>query len=612
MNDQEKNLYAMRHSLAHIMATAITKLWPEVKLGVGPVVEHGFYYDVDIPGVTISEEDFKSIEKEMRKVIANDQPFVRSTKPIADAVNWAKQSSQTYKEELLNDLMRAGTTVAKDLDAETLGVASDSSKVEEVSFYTNGDFSDLCRGPHIESTGRVGAFKLMRVSGAYWRGKEGNPQMQRLYGVAFEDQQALDSHLRMLEEAKKRDHRKLGQELDLFVFSELVGSGLPLFTPRGTVLRRELENFSQELQANGGYERVWIPHITRSELYKVSGHYDKYPERFMVSSVESDEEFMMKPMNCPHHTQIYASQPRSYRDLPIRYMENTTIYRDEKHGELHGLSRVRAISQDDSHAFVRPDQIKDELTSIMGMVRDMYDVLGMQWFARLSLRDNTDKYLGDPEVWKIAEDALKEVCIEQSVEYVIGEGEAAFYGPKIDIMVRDALGREWQCATEQLDFIQPERFGLEYVAEDGSKQRPVMVHKALLGSIERFLSVYIEHTAGNFPVWLAPEQVRIASVNQEPETLDFVSKLKDEAVKNGLRVGVDNNNESVGKKIRNAEKQRIPYMLVVGVKEVESGEVTARVRSDIQVQHPATTLPYQNFFSSVANEVKSRVGHSSL
>lgn len=613
MNDQEKNLYAMRHSLAHIMATAITKLWPEVKLGVGPVVEHGFYYDVDIPGVTISEEDFKSIEKEMRKVIDNDQPFVRSTKPIADAVNWAKQSSQTYKEELLNDLMRAGTTVAKDLDAETLGVASDSSKVEEVSFYTNGDFSDLCRGPHIESTGRVGAFKLMRVSGAYWRGKEGNPQMQRLYGVAFEDQQALDSHLRMLEEAKKRDHRKLGQELDLFTISDLVGAGLPLFTPRGTVLREELGRYTQELRYDRGFERVWTPSIAKTDLYKASGHWDKFgDELFLVKSQETSDEFVLRPMNCPHHIQIFASQPRSYKNMPIKLMENATDYRDEKTGELHGLSRVRSFTQDDSHAFVREDQVKTVAGELVDAANEMYGRLEMGLKFRLSFRDKGEGYLGEPSLWDKAQSMLKELAEEKQLDYYIEEGEAAFYGPKIDFMATDAIGREWQVATVQLDFVQPDRFELEYTNEDGGKDRPVMIHCALLGSIERFLSVYIEHTAGNFPVWLAPEQVRIASVNQEPETLDFVSKLKDEAVKNGLRIGVDNNNESVGKKIRNAEKQRIPYMLVVGVKEVESGEVTARVRSDIQVQHPATTLPYQNFFASVANEVKSRVGHSSL
>jgi threonyl-tRNA synthetase len=609
--NQQLDLSPMRHSLAHIMATAVTTLWPEARLGVGPVVEHGFYYDIDIPGVTISETDFKTIEKEMRKVIGQAQPFEKSMKPTGDALKWAQNSGQVFKEELLNDLMRAGTTEAKDLDSDTLGVASDDSKVEQVSFYTNGSFTDLCRGPHVESTNKVGAFKLMRVGGVYWRGKDTNPQMQRIYGVAFANDKDLQAHLQMLEEAKKRDHRKLGQELDLFTFSDLVGSGLPLFTPRGTVLRSELERYSQELQAGGGYERVWIPHITRSELYKVSGHYDKYPERFMVSSVESSEEFMMKPMNCPHHTQIYASRPRSYRDLPIRYMENTTIYRDEKHGELHGLSRVRAISQDDSHAFVRPDQIKAELSSIMEMVRDMYSTLGMEWFARLSLRDDSDKYLGDAVIWQTAEQALREVVAEQGVDCVIGEGEAAFYGPKIDIMVRDALGREWQCATEQLDFVQPERFELEYMGEDGTKQRPVMIHKALLGSVERFLSVYIEHTAGRFPVWLAPEQIRVLTVNQTDEIVAVAEGIVAQGKELGLRIVLDNDKESVGKKIRSSEMWKVPYTLVIGEKESESGEVTPRIRSDLEVQ-PAHAMPVENFLKSVANEAKSRVTKSSL
>ena len=609
---QEQDLHAMRHSLAHIMATAVTKLWPEAKLGVGPVVEHGFYYDIDIPGVTISEDDFKGIEKEMRKVIAAKQPFERTQLPVMEAIIWAKESKQPYKLELLNDLKRAGTTVAKDLDADTLGVAADGdSKIDAVSFYRNGDFMDLCRGPHVASTDKVGAFKLMRVAGAYWRGKDTNPQMQRLYGVAFASQKELDDHLAMLEEAKKRDHRKLGQELDLFVFSDLVGPGLPLFTPRGTVIRDEIGEFSQELQRAAGYQKVAIPHIAKVDLYKTSGHFDKYPERFSVTSYESDTEFMMKPMNCPHHTQIYASRQRSYRDLPIRYMENTVVYRDEKAGELHGLSRVRGATQDDAHVFCRPDQIEDEFAAIMNMIRDMYSVFDLKWRARLSFRDDTDKYLGDQKLWDSAQKQIEAVAKKLKVDYFIAEGDAAFYGPKIDIMATDALGREWQLATEQLDFVQPGRFGLTYVDQDGKDQQPVMIHKALLGSFERFMAVYIEHTAGKFPVWVAPEQVRIASVNQEPATLEFVKKLEDEAIKHGLRVHVDNDNDSVGKKIRNAEKAKIPYMLVVGTKEIETGKVTPRIRGDLQVQEPSE-YPYVNFFKSVANEAKSRVSKSSL
>ena len=612
MSDKQNDLHAMRHSLAHIMATAVTKLWPEAKLGVGPVVEHGFYYDIDIPGVTISEDDFKVIEKEMRKVIGARQPFERTQLPVDEAIIWAKESKQPYKLELLNDLKRAGTTVAKDLDADTLGVASDGdSKIDAVSFYRNGDFMDLCRGPHVDSTNLVGAFKLMRVAGAYWRGKDTNPQMQRLYGVAFATQKELDEHLAMLEEAKKRDHRKLGQELDLFVFSDLVGPGLPLFTPRGTVIRDQIGDFSQELQRAAGYQKVAIPHIAKVDLYKTSGHFDKYPERFSVTSYESDTEFMMKPMNCPHHTQIYASRQRSYRDLPIRYMENTVVYRDEKAGELHGLSRVRGATQDDAHVFCRPDQIEDEFAAIMNMIRDMYSVFDLKWKARLSFRDETDKYLGDKKLWESAQKQIEAVAKKLKVDYFVAEGDAAFYGPKIDIMATDALGREWQLATEQLDFVQPSRFGLTYVDQDGKDQQPVMIHKALLGSFERFMAVYIEHTAGRFPVWVAPEQVRLASVNQEPATLDFIKKLEDEAIKHGLRVHVDNDNDSVGKKIRNAEKAKVPYMLVVGTKEIETGKITPRIRADLQVQEP-TEYPYANFFKSVANEAKSRVSKSSL
>ena len=599
-------LYAMRHSLAHIMATAITSLWPEARLGVGPVVEDGFYYDIDIPGVTISTDDFKRIEKEMRKVIAKKQPFVRSEKLIDEAVAWAESSKQPYKVELLNDLRRSGTTVVKDLDADELGAITDGDNaVDKVSFYTNGEFSDLCRGPHVDDTGKVGAFKLMRVAGAYWRGKEGNPQMQRLYGVAFETEAELKQHLNMLEEAKKRDHRKLGKELDLFVISDLVGPGLPLFTPRGTVLRNELIKYSEELQGGIGYEAVWAPHITRVDLYKKSGHYDKYPERFDVSSVESDDEFMLKPMNCPHVAQIYASQPRSYRDLPLRYMETTTMYRDEKSGELHGLSRVRALTQDDSHAFVRQDQIADEIKGILAIVKQMYKTLGMSLTIDLSFKDDSDNYYGDPELWTQAQSIIEQTAKEVGLDYKVELGEAAFYGPKIDIHVSDALGRKWQCATVQLDFVQPERFELEYTDENGEKKRPAMVHKAILGSIERFLSVYIEHTAGKFPVWLAPEQIRVITVNQEDDTVAFAENIIDKAKDLGLRVHLDNNNDSVGKKIRNSEVMKVPYALVVGEKEIGSGKVTPRTRGDLQVEQIAD-IKVDDFLQLVEKQAKNR------
>ncbi|MEK7059983.1 MAG: threonine--tRNA ligase [Patescibacteria group bacterium] len=606
-------LHAIRHSLAHIMATAVQHLWPEAKFGVGPVVENGFYYDIDLGETKISKEDFDKIDAEMRKIITADQPFVKSEKPIDEAIAWAQASQQPYKEELLNDLKRAGTTVAKDLNADELGTITEGeAQVANVSFYQNGDFTDLCRGPHVESTGKTGAFKLLRVAGAYWRGNDKNPQMQRLYGAAFETERDLGQHLALIEEAKKRDHRRMGQELDLFVISDLVGSGLPLFTPRGAVLRNELVRFSEELQRTGGYEAVWTPHMTKVELYQKSGHYEKYPERFDVSSVESTDKFMLKPMNCPHVTQIYASKPRSYRDLPLRYMETTTMYRDEKSGELHGLSRVRALTQDDSHAFVRPDQIEAEMNNILGMVKQMYLTLGMTLSVDLSFRDEGDNYFGDPKLWKAAQDILEGVAKAQELDYKIELGEAAFYGPKIDIQVADALGRKWQCATVQLDFVQPERFELEYIDEHGAKQRPAMIHKAILGSIERFLSVYIEHTAGKFPIWLAPEQVRVITVNQEEATLTFANKILSQAKERGVRLHVDNSNESVGKKIRSAEVAKVPYTLVIGEKEIASSEVVPRIRKDMAVMDVPITIGIDQFLGTVVNEAKSRVLKTSL
>lgn len=614
--DQTHDLYPMRHSLAHIMATAIQRLWPKAKFGVGPVVDNGFYYDVDLGETKLSNEDFGKIEAEMHKIIDSDVPFERLEKPIDEAIDYAgNELDQPYKVELLNDLKRAGTTVARDLNKDELGTIAEagSGVVDSVSFYRNGDFIDLCRGPHVASTGKVGVFKLMRVAGAYWRGNEHNPQMQRIYGVAFASDKDLRVHLTMLDEAKKRDHRKLGQELDLFVFSDMVGSGLPLFTPRGTVLRDALLGFSEELQMAGGFQKVFIPHITKRELYETSGHWDKFgDELFLVQSQETSDKFVLKPMNCPHHTQIYASRPRSYRELPIRYMESTVQYRDEKKGELGGLSRVRSISIDDAHVFCRFDQIEPEFTLIMTMIKDMYLVLGMKFRARLSFRDDSDGYLGDAEIWEQAQSTLEDVAKKLQLEYEIVTGEAAFYGPKIDIMVTDALGREWQCATEQLDFVMPRRFGLTYIDEEGKEQTPVMIHKALLGSVERFLAVYIEHTAGKFPVWLAPEQIRLLTVNQEVATVDFAAKLAEQAKRLGLRLVVDNSNESVSKKIRHSEVAKVPYTVVIGEKEITNNQLTPRVRKDIAVQAGVGSIGADDFLKTVANESHSRVQKTSL
>lgn len=593
-NQDPQDLSPMRHSLAHIMATAVQHIWPEAKFGVGPAVENGFYYDIDLGldrDITLSEEDFSRIQKEMKKIIQQNQPFERSEMPIDAAIDWARQNKQPYKEELLNDLKRSGTTAAKDLDATELGLAADysdrESAVKNVSFFTNGDFTDLCRGPHVESTGVVGAFKLQRVAGAYWRGKDSNPQMQRLYGVAFATQEELDQYLQMLEEAKKRDHRKLGRELDLFTFSELVGAGLPLFTPRGTVLREKLSGLAEQLRRDSGYQRVAIPHITKTELYKMSGHWDKFgDELFLVQSQETSDSFALKPMNCPHHNQIFASNPRSYKDLPIKYFETTTVYRDEKTGELGGLSRVRSITQDDSHAYVREDQIEVEVGGLIKDIHAIYDAqLGMPLKARLSFRDSSDKYLGDPKLWEEAQQTIRDLAAKNKLNFFETEGEAAFYGPKIDFMASDALGREHQVATVQLDFVQPERFKLIYTDNEGQDKQPVMVHCALLGSVERFLSVYIEHAAGWFPFWLAPEQIRILTINDT--VLGYVDQITAilakttlmEPVKyNEIRYSVDSRNESLGKKIREAANMKIPVQLIVGPKDVEAGEVSVRTQ----------------------------------
>lgn len=610
---EELDLNIMRHSLAHIMATAIQHKWPNAKFGVGPAIDNGFYYDIDIDKVQISEEDFEDIESEMKKVIKANEAFVRSEKPINEAIDWAKENKQPFKEELLNDLKRSGTTIAKDLNSEEMGtIASGEAKVDNVSFYTNGDFTDLCRGPHVESTAKVGAFKLFRVSGVYWRGNEKNKQMQRLYGVAFQTDAELKEYLRLIEEAIKRDHRKLGQELDLFVISPLVGPGLPLFTQRGTILRNELIKYSEELQREIGYEPVWAPHITRVDLYKVSGHYDKYPERFDVSSTESDDQFMMKPMNCPHVTQIFASRPRSYRDMPQRYMETTTMYRDEKSGELHGLSRVRSLTQDDSHAFVRHDQIEEEIQNIISIVKRMYQTLDLELDVELSFRDDSDNYFGDKKLWDDAQAILEKIAINEKLNYRIVAGEAAFYGPKIDIYISDALKRRWQCATIQLDYVMPERFELAYIDDHGNEQRPAMIHKAILGSIERFLSVYIEHTAGRFPLWLAPEQLRIITVNQEEVTVNYADKLQKLAKLHGIRAYVDNSNESVGKKIRISELEKVPYTVVIGDKEINSDMLSPRLRKDIVNKNDNISLSAEELMQSLQNEIKERSIKSSL
>ena len=584
----EEELKSMRHSLAHIMAQAIQHLWPQAKFGVGPAIDNGFYYDIYLDNGTISEADLPKIEEEMRKIVAANYPFERCDVPVEEAIDWAIKGDQSFKVELLNDLRRSGTTVASELAGEKMGSVSDGdSKVETVSLYSQGDYTDLCRGGHMDSTGKVGAFKLTKTAGAYWRGNENNPQMQRIYGVAFATQEELDEYLNRLEIAKQRDHRKLGKELDLYTTSPLVGIGLPLFTPRGTILRDIVAQYSNQLRQKFGFEKVWTPHITKKDLYETSGHWAKFGEElFLVKSQETSDEMALKPMNCPHHTQIFASRPRSYRDMPVRYLETTTDYRDEKTGELGGLNRVRSLTQDDSHIFCRTDQIEEEINNLLSAARELYGSIDMKLRVRLSYRDESDSYLGDLGLWDSAQNQLKSAVEKVGLDYFEQEGEAAFYGPKIDFMATDAIGREHQVATVQLDFVQPQRFGLEYADADGNFTTPVMIHCALLGSIERFLSVFIEHTGGWFPFWAAPEQVRILTINDT--VLEYVDKITTilsditlmEPVRyNDVRFTIDSRNESLGKKIREATSMKIPVQLIVGPKDMEANEVSVRTQS---------------------------------
>lgn len=565
----------MRHTLSHIMATALTEMYPGIQFGVGPAIKDGFYYDVDLSRVKekndevvkISDADLSKIEKKMREVIARGFKMQYSEKSRAEALDWAKQNGQDFKIELINELPEG----------------------EVISFYQLGDFTDLCKGPHIESDKEVGAFKLMRVAGAYWQGDENKPMLTRIYGVAFETEDELKEYLEKIEEAKARDHRKLGKELDLFCFSDLVGAGLPLFSPRGTILREMMSEYSLSLRGVSGFEKVWTPHITKMDLFKASGHYAKFgDELFIVHSQVSGEDFALKPMNCPHHAQIFASRPRTYKEMPVRYMEATTVYRDEKSGELGGLSRVRSLTQDDSHVFCRKSQIEDEIKNLIKIVRELYTAVGMEKLrARLSYRSDEDKYLGDMSLWEMAQAQIKNAAIDNGLDFFEAEGEAAFYGPKIDFMAEDAIGREHQVATVQLDFVQPERFDLNFVNEKGEKERPVMVHHATLGSIERFLAVFIEHTAGWFPFWCAPEQVRIVTVNDG--VLGYVSEIEDVLKQivldkplkyNDLRFTTDKTDDSLGKKIRRATSMKIPVILVVGPKDMEARTVSVRLKDE--------------------------------
>lgn len=550
--------YKLKHSAEHIFAQAIKELYGDkVTLAVAHITDSSFANDSKW-SIDFSEEMFPEIEKKMKEIINADLLIQEKEVTIDEARNMF--ANNPYKIEWLEQWAKEGNKLTV--------------------YWTGDQYFDLCKGPHVERTSEIKAFKLMSTSGAYWRGDENNDMLKRVYGVAFASKEELDEYLNLLEEAKRRDHRKLGKELGLFTFSDLVGSGLPLFTPKGAFLRQQLASYSEELQRNAGFEQVWIPHITKTDLYKTSGHWDKFGnELFLVKSQETDDQMVLKPMNCPHHTQIYASAKRSYRDLPIRYFETTTNFRDEKAGELSGLSRVRSLTQDDAHVFCRVDQIENEFTLIMGMIKEMYSSLQLEFRARLSFWDpNTqEKYHGDQSTWEEAQRIIEEIAKKLDIDYFVAIGEAAFYGPKIDIMVKDSLGREWQCATEQLDFVQPQRFGLTYVDSDGSEKTPVMIHKALLGSIERFMSVYIEHTAGNFPLWLSYTQVVILPISIDKHG-EYAKNLQQMLRNAGLRVEVDDAAETLGNRIRKAQSLKTPYMIVIGDKEMESGELSVRKR----------------------------------
>lgn len=559
-----ENLEKMRHTLSHVLAAAVQELYPTTTFGIGPAIDNGFYYDIDFGDTKISDTDLPKIEKKMRGIIARKLPMTKRIVSKGEALNWAHKNNQTYKIELIEDLPDG----------------------EEISFYDLGDiFTDLCKGPHAENTSELGAFKLVRIAGAYWRGDEKREMLTRIYGVAFAAEEELQEYLKKQEEAKARDHRRLGKELDLFCFSDLVGSGLPLFTPRGTVLRDLLNEFTQSYRLKNGYKKVCIPHIANVDLYKTSGHYEKFPEMLQFVSQESGDHLAIKPVSCPHHSQIFASSPRSYKDLPIKYLETTMVYRDERKGELGGLSRVRAITQDDSHVFCTEDQVGDIFGELIAAAKDLYKKIDMKLKLRLSFRDDSDGYIGTPEIWQKAENAIQEMADKFEMDYFIGEGEAAMYGPKMDFMAVDALGREWQLATVQLDYAMPVRFHLEYTDADGSKKTPIMIHCALIGSIERFMSVYLEHTAGWLPMWCAPENVRILTVNDQ--VADYVGKITDildqtelsnPLPHNKIRYTVDDSADSLGKKIRRATGMKIPCVIIVGPKDVEGNMVSVRLR----------------------------------
>ncbi|MVT08144.1 threonine--tRNA ligase [Chitinophaga tropicalis] len=572
----------MWHSSAHLMAEALEELYPGTKFGIGPAIENGFYYDIDLGGRAISDEDLEKIGAKMADLAKKNNVYERKEVSKADAIKYFTEKSDEYKLELINDL-QDGT----------------------ISFYTQGNFTDLCRGPHIPNTGFIKAIKLTNIAGAYWRGNEKNKMLTRIYGITFPTQKELDEYLTLVEEAKKRDHRKLGKELELFTFSEKVGLGLPLWLPKGALLRERLQSFLQKAQIESGYMPVVTPHIGNKNLYITSGHYEKYgKDSFQpITTPEEGEEFMLKPMNCPHHCEIYKSSPKSYKDLPVRFAEFGTVYRYEQHGELHGLTRVRGFTQDDAHLFCRPDQVKEEFCKVIDLVLYVFKSLNFtDYTAQISLRDKEDraKYIGSEENWNLAEQAIIESAAEKGLRTVVEYGEAAFYGPKLDFMVKDALGRKWQLGTIQVDYNLPERFELEYVGADNQKHRPVMIHRAPFGSLERFIAVLIEHCGGKFPLWLTPTQVKILPISDKNQA--YAEKVA-ELLKNAeIRAEIDDRNEKIGKKIRETELAKIPYMLVLGEKEAAEDKVAVRR----QAKGDLGAMEISQFIELVKDEVTSR------
>lgn len=555
---QTADLAPLRHSCAHLLAAAVLELFPKTKLTIGPAIENGFYYDFDFGDQAVSEHDFPKIEGKMRDLVKGWKEFTHETVSGDEAKK--RLSDNPFKLELLQEIQEKG---------------------EDITFYTAGTFTDLCRGGHSEAPSKeLKHFKLLSIAGAYWRGNEENPMLTRIYGTCFPTKEELDVHLTQLEEAKKRDHRRLGRELDLFTFSDYVGPGLPLYTQNGAMIRRLLLEYVEKIQRAEGYMQVWTPQIAKATLYKKSGHYDKYHEdMFKVVSHYTDEEMYLKPMNCPQHTQIYGSKPRSYRDLPVRMTDFAMLYRDERPGELNGLARVRSFSQDDCHVFCREDQVDEEIDRMLAMTKRIMADFGFSYRYRLSTRDpqHPEKYLGDPAMWDKVEKWAVQIMQRNAIEYYDGPGEAAFYAPKMDLMATDALGREWQLSTVQIDYVQPERFELEYTADDGEKKRPVMIHRAILGSLERFMMILIEHYAGAFPVWLAPVQIALLPVSEKH--VDYAREVVAELVAAGVRAELDDSNKTLGAKIRGATLQKVPFMGIIGDKEVSSENGFASIRT---------------------------------